>query len=181
MVKVFKILILCLFFVSCTKESKKDNCYLEINNKELSSQIKEYRHFVDSLNKGKVYVIVVYCSQINDSLNKYVITCCANAYSFTLQPYSFKCNVDNLDVFFVMVSSLVNSPDYGKTNLNFFKNNKDVLMEDVKKHFPNEYDYYLKNGDFTFKSIFEPELLYLTFKYNVLIKKTYKKGSYLDK
>jgi len=56
MVKTFKILLFVLLFTSCNsnKNNKNhENYYLEINNKELTQQIIEYKHFIDSLCQGE--------------------------------------------------------------------------------------------------------------------------------
>ena len=53
MVKTFKILLLVLLFTSCKNNKNHENYYLEINNKELTQQIIEYKHFIDSLCQGE--------------------------------------------------------------------------------------------------------------------------------
>ena len=121
MVRTFKILLLILLFTSCKGNKNQENYYLEINNKELTKQIIEYKHFIDSLSRGRSFVLTVYCFELNDSVNKYVITKVSSAFGLSDRSYHFKCKVADFEVFFIMVSGLVNSPDYGKTNLNFFK------------------------------------------------------------
>ena len=183
MVRTFKILLLVLLFTSCNSNKNHENhenYYLEINNKELTKQIIEYKHFIDSLCQGRSFVLTVYCCELNDSANKYVISKESSAFGFPINSYNFKCKVEDFDVLFIMVSGLVNSPDYGKTDLNFFKVKQPVILEDIKKYFPEEYKYFIKNGNFPPPDMFEPEILHLTFVRDKLVKKIYRRGSFKD-
>ena len=183
MVKTFKILLFVLLFTSCNsnKNNKNhENYYLEINNKELTKQIIEYKHFIDSLSQGRSFVLTVYCLEINDSVNKYVVSFISSAFGLSNHSYHFKCKVEDFDVLFIMVSGLVNSPDYGKTDLNFFKVKQPVILADIKKYFPEEYKDFIKYGNFPPPDMFEPEILHLTFVRDKLVKKIYRRGSFKD-
>ena len=180
MVRTFKILLLILLFTSCKSNKNNENYYLEINNKELIKQIIEYKHFIESLNQANSFVLKIYCLELNDSVNKYVISKESSAFGFSNNSYNFKCKVEDFDVLFIMVSGLVNSPDYGKTNLNFFKVKQSIILEDIKKYFPEDYKYFMKNGNFPPPDIFEPEILHLTFIRDKLVKKAYKRGYFRD-
>jgi len=180
MVRTFKILLLILLFTSCKSNKNNENYYLEINNKELIKQIIEYKHFIESLNQANSFVLKIYCLELNDSVNKYVISKESSAFGFLNNSYNFKCKVEDFDVLFIMVSGLVNSPDYGKTNLNFFKVKQSIILEDIKKYFPEDYKYFMKNGNFPPPDMFEPEILHLTFIRGKLVKKAYKRGYFRD-
>lgn len=176
MVKTIYIFALLLFSVSCTKNNNNFTYSNEINNIVLINNIIEYKHFVDSLRNGKSTLIRVFCSSTNEQKTEFVIQPIADAYNLTAIPYQFKCRINQFDVYFTLKSCLVNSPDYGKTDLNFFKTKNEVLLLDVKKYFPLEYDSFLKYGSFTPTIIFEPELLQLIFDKNKLVYKKYKRS-----
>ena len=178
---IIRTLTIFLLLTSCqVVKQQPDNYIIEINNKELSKQIVEYKHFIDSLSKGRPFVINVYCSEINDSVNKYIVDKTSSGFGFYSYPYHFKCKVNDFEVFFIMVSGLVNSPDYGKTDLNFFIVKQSIILEDLKNYFPEDYKCFMKNGNFPPPDLFEPEILHLTFVREKLVKKTYKRGSYRD-
>ena len=78
-------------------------------------------HFYRNNHQGRSFVLTVYCCELNDSTNKYVISHESSAFGLYNNSYHFKCKVEDFEVLFIMVSGLVNSPDYGKTDLNFLK------------------------------------------------------------
>lgn len=178
MAKIIKYLFTTVILLTACSETRKQqtDLYLEINNLELSGQIMEYKNYLDSTLSNKPYILRVSCFEINDSTSKYVISSDIQAYSFAMEPYHFKCKLNKTDVYFTMASGIVKSNDYGKTNNNFFKVSQNAIIEDVKKYFPKDYQYYLKYGQYPMNYIYDPELLYLTFIENRLVKKTYKRG-----
>ena len=177
MVKIIRILFLITVLTSCVKNKVEDNCYLEINNKELIQQIKEYKHFSDSINRGRPYVLNVSCYGPNDSTEKYTISSSIDAIGLISYPYHFICKVENYEVFFTMVSGNVESPYYVKTDRNFFKLKQNAILEYIKKYFPKDYEKYenyLKTGNFPCPDlIYEPESLHLKFINGRLVKKIF--------
>jgi len=176
-VKIIRVLVLITVLTSCVKNRVEDNCYLEINNKELIQQIKVYKNFSDSVNRGRPYILNVSCYGPNDSTEKYTISSSVDAIGLILYPYHFICKVENYEVFFTMVSGIVESPDYGKTDKNFFKIKQNFILEHIKKYFPKDYEKYenyLKTGHFPPPNlIYEPKQLHLSFINGRLVKKTY--------
>jgi len=171
------LIIILIFLVSC-KNCENNNTPIEINNPILLQQIREYKSYCDKINKGKAYIIRVYCREINDSTNKFVISNELNAIAFKMTPYHFKCKVDNFDVFFVMLSGIVENNSYTEKDKNFFRVNENVLLNDIKGYFPIAYKLYKKNNYFTFNYIHDPENLYLIFVHDKLIGKKLKRGMY---
>jgi len=175
---IFWILI-ALFLVACSKNSEKDETYLELNNKVLEREIIKYDKYIDSIST-KSYVIHVNCIEKNDSLTRYVIGAIDGTDILDMFPYHFICRVNNKDVFFTMHSGLV----YMGKNRNFFKLKSSEIERIMKKYFPEEYATHLQNkekekrGEIYIRtvSVFEPEMYYLTFNQDKLIDKEIKRG-----
>jgi len=179
MVKHVQIFVILIFLISC-KNVEINNSPIEINNPILLQKIQKYKSYTDKINNGKPYIIRVYCREINDSTNKFVITNELNAIAFKMTSYHFKCKVDNFEVFFVMLSGVVENNSYTEKDKNFFRVNEKVLLNDIKCHFPIAYKLYKKNGYFTFDFIHDPENLYLVFIHDKLVSEKFKRGMYSE-
>lgn len=175
----FFFILATLFIVSCSNQKEGNETYLEINNKVLEKEIIEYDKFIDST-VSKPYVINVYCIEKNDSITRYVIGAIDGLDILEIIPYHFICKINNKDVYFTMYSGLV----FGDKNHNFFKLKQTEIERIMKKHFPEEYSRYLINKEKEKKgeiyeivmSTFEPEMYYLTFNRDKLIKKEIRSG-----
>lgn len=159
--------------MSCTTEKKQNDVYLEINNKELEQQIIEYTEYTDSTTIIHPYVLNVYCLEINDSTNRYIIQGDIDPSIFKMIPYHFICKVGGRDVFFTMLSGIVKK-DWGKRN--FFNLKESAYVDFMKKYFPEDYKYYIENKEKKVQINYEPNLCYLTFVQDKLVKKEMRRG-----
>lgn len=168
--------------MSCSTGKRQDNTYLEINNKELERQIIEYASYTDSTMNNSTYILNVYCFEVNDSTSRYVISSDIEPKSMKDIPYHFICKVGERDVFFTMLAGVVRK-DWGKRN--FFILKESAYVDFVEKYFPEKYKEYL---EFERKKLagtpipeklldfYEPEMCYLTFVYDKLVKKEMRSG-----
>jgi len=180
-IKLFYFLLL-LLLCSCKSKHQQDDIFLEINNKELEKQIVEYKNQTDSLLGDKSYFLQVYCMEVNDSTNRYVITSEISEKMLDVLPYHFVCKVDGQDVYFTMLAGIerVHWPPH-----NFFKLKQSVYEQFMKKHFPENYKTYMDNkrkkaeGIEVYETMFdlyEPDMYYLTFVRDKLVKKESRSG-----
>lgn len=173
MVKKIIFLALVVLLISCNIVNKQSNVYLDLNNKQLEQQIINYSKYSDSLNKDRTYILRVYCSEVNDSTNRFVIESNIDIELIKMMPYHFICKVDGHEVFFTMLSGIVKK-DWGKRN--FFNLKQSSYLDLMKQYFPEEYKNYIKNEKTFPRVIYEPDLCYLTFINDKLVKKEMKRG-----
>lgn len=171
--KIMKFLVMMLIITSCTAEKKQDDVYLKINNKELEYQIIEYTKIVESEIKNRSFVITVYCAEVNDSTSRYMINGIIDPKMVKMIPYHFICKVGEHDVFFTMLPGIVKK-DSGKRN--FFDLKESAYSDFMEKYFPKDYKYYKENKQKEFQVMYEPDMCYLTFVYDKLVKKEMKSG-----
>jgi len=170
--KIIVFLVL-LLFVSCTKEKQQNVTFLEINNNALNKQILDYIQMVKLHNKERPFIIRVFCLSINDSTTRYVISSDIEPDMIKKMPYHFVCKVGKQDVFFTMLAGIVRK-DWGK--LNFFNLKNSEYKHFIKEHFPNDYELALKKRQKDHITLYEPEMCYLTFVYDKLVKKEMRRG-----
>ena len=73
----------------------------------LEDEIMAYTKIIESENKNESFVVNVYCTEINDSTNKYVINGIINPELIKMTPYHFICKIGERDVFFTMLAGIV--------------------------------------------------------------------------
>jgi hypothetical protein len=171
MVRNIYILILFLIFISCSQNYTAE--YLEISNSELKSQIIEYVNHTDSLLVKTPYSIDVCCMNVNDSTTRYVISSNIDSKTLRMFPYHFICKVNGRDIYFVMLAGIVKK-DWGKRN--FFNLKTTTKIEYMRKNFPEEYRKYKNKIDDGVFILYEPEMCYLTFIEDKLVKKEMRRG-----
>lgn len=169
---IFFILLLILCF-SCKNGNQNSEHILEINNKELEQQIVNYIKVAQSENKGCPFIIRVYCLNINDSITRYVINSEVEPENMKIEPYHFICKIGGRDVFFTMVAGLVKK-EWGKKH--FFYLRENAYTNFCKSYFPADYKLLVENKQKGYVILDEPEMYYLTFLYDKLIKLEIKRG-----
>lgn len=169
--RLIYIFLFILLLTSCNQNRNVD--YLEISNHELKSQIIDYIRHTDSSLVNEPYIINVCCMNINDSTTRYVISSDINTETLDMLPYHFVCKVNDRDIYFIMLAGIVKK-DWGKRN--FFQLKKATALEYMKKNFPEEYRMYVKKIDDGIFITYEPEMCYLTFIEDKLVKKEMRSG-----
>jgi len=129
---IIKIAMLVLIFSSCTKKSKKDYIYLEINNKQLEREIIEFTKIAKSPDKEDSIVIIVNYQHVNDSTMRFGIT---NCFDYESQPFHFVCEINGRDVYF-RDCDLENRINNMKKE--FFKLKKSTMDEITMKYYPSK-------------------------------------------
>ncbi len=172
--------------ISCTNRNETDktttdNCddYIQINNKTLEKEIVAYRNFIMSdfpLKKGDSIYVGVFVKNIDDSINRYIITPIDDQYFFKAFPPHLICKVQGHDTFFTFTAGY----SYDDKNA-VFRLKPDSFWKLTKKYFPKAYKTYKKKGYFGGFRIYEPKECYLTFINDSLINKTYEVGTSVNK
>lgn len=129
---LINIAILALIFSSCTKNSKKDCIYLEINNKQLEREIIEFTKIAKNPNKEDSIVVIVNYQHVNDSTMRFGIT---NCFSYDYEPFHFVCEINGRDVYF-KDCDLENRINNSKKE--FFKLKKSTKDEITNKYYPSK-------------------------------------------
>lgn len=168
--KVIINFILFVGLLSCN--SKDSSVYLELNNSELEREISIYMSNVKFKNEQNS-IIHVYCKDIDDSTSQYVIGAEIDPNMIKDMPYNFVCLVDNRKVFFTMLAG-IDKNYFGKNNMFILKN--DTYLEFVKNNFPKEYERIKHKKTDDVYLLYEPEMYYLTFTNNKLVKKEIRRG-----
>lgn len=167
---IFLFILICLF--SCIEKNRTNVYYLEIDNKELEEQIISYTKIIKSENKNNSFIIRVFCIEVNDSTTRYIINGESDPTLIKMWPYHFICKVGNENVFFTMLSGIVRR----RNEKNFFKLNKTSYLDFLKNYFPEDYKYQVKDIVKHSQLMYEPEMCYLTFMNNILVKKEMRRG-----
>lgn len=152
-----------MFSCSCKQEN---NSYLEINNEALKREIIDYYTEIKLIETDSLLPVVVY-RQINDSISNYYITVEHNVSNLNNYPFHFIIKLDDMDVFFVIEG--MNTSTFGGKN--FFKIKKETISTIAQKHFPKDYEYFLKNNEFNSFVLWEGKIRRLTFLKDSLISK----------
>ena len=173
MEKIIVAFVVMFFVSSCITNDKGKNVYLDINNKVLEQQIIEYEKYTESKNKNRSYILRIYCSEINDSTYRYIIEGIIDPELIKMMTYHFKCKIGEHEVFFTMLAGIVKK-DLGRRN--FFKIKTTAFVDFMQNYFPNDYKYYIENKGKEMQTIYEPEMCYLTFVQDKLVKKEMRKG-----
>lgn len=139
----------------------------------LEQQISDYIRTTELENKGRPFVIIVFCLNINDSTTRYVISSEINPEAVKMMPYHFVCKIGKRDVFFTMLAGIVRK-DWGKRN--FFNLKEEAYLEFMKKYFPNDYKLLKEKKQKGYIILYEPDMCYLTFVYDKLVKKEMRRG-----
>lgn len=139
MVKNILLICYCCIFISCNPQIKnfnnKVNYNWKLDNKDLKKQI---LLFLDSVNTPRIkdkFVKIVY-KKINDDLCEYSMEYCVNILSLVYEPPH---------LFFYLNNNLI---CIRINYLNDFSMSNESLNGIMKIHFPKQYAYYEKNGDY---------------------------------
>ncbi len=139
--KIIITLLTLFLLLSCIQQEKGKMEILEINNSELKKEISSFIQRLDTTLEYK-YVMWADCNEINDSVFEYLIYPNSTFGFLNVDPFHFVCSVDKRPVFFAMKSlSRVGceSP--------FFKLKQEVVMDLIKREFPEEYNDLMKLKD----------------------------------
>lgn len=137
----------------------------------LIAEIRAYTKFYKSIYNEKPFLINRYCIEVNHTTSRFVIDGKLEPEILKRNPYHFICKVDNCDVFFTMLSSLVQK-DCGKRN--FFALKENDYIKFIKEYLPG----YYKDPTLEQVTYFDDlELFYLTFVNGELVKKEIRTGA----
>ncbi len=160
--RILIVMIYFLAFVSCNPNinNARNNEMVtwELNNDQLKEQILFYIDSVNVPDMKNKFVYIEY-EAVNDSTYKYTLDYCFNAYSLIYSPPV---------LFFEVKGNLVCMSVNG---LNDFLIKRKPLIGVIKTRFPDQYEYYNKNGDFPPPITAREVLWELTFQNGKLIRK----------
>lgn len=171
---------------SCCRVEKKDDVEIHtdfvLQNDELEQAILEYqkRIFADNerrMAKGDSVYVSVYAKGINDSITRYVLFPVVDSNDLKFNAPFFTCMVGGHYVFFSFRGSRLGYKEKDR----ILKLKDEVYETQLKNFFPNEYILKSKKNGLHSVYLYEPENCYLTFLYDRLIDKTYKRGADFDK
>ena len=164
-------LISALLFVSCNRTKEYDiDTLVELNNPILEKEIISYNKSIKSSMGQQSYLIDVFCKEINDSVQRYVISSVVSIKHLDDFPCHFVCKVRDIPVLFTMMAGRDN---WNFKNKPFFRLNKKKRADMERSFFPG------KSNDSAF-SIYDPANVYLTFCNNRLVGKEVHQGLYRD-
>ena len=175
------ILILCMAFMSCNTEKRKDLdlCSFQIDNPELERAIIEYQSKLykensERISNGDSIYACVSSKDINDSIYRFVISPLVSISDMKFELPFYICKVNGHSVFFTANS--VHPNYFLKPPLFSMSDESFVLL--AKTFFPNEVDNSKEKDQKVY--LYETTNLYLTFKYDSLIGKKYQRGAWID-
>jgi hypothetical protein len=166
------VLFLVLVLVSSCKHEKQDYVYLELNNKELESEITKYIKFTE-VKENQPFIIQVFCMEVNDSTTRYVISSEIVPAMVKACPYHFVCKVAGRDIFFTMLAGISR---YNWIKGNFFKLKESSYLNFMQKNFPQDYKLYIQKKHKGYEVLYEPDMYYLTFVNEKIVKKEVRMG-----
>lgn len=134
-------MLVVFLFIACKQQEKEKSEFLEINNKELETEIDHFIQQLDTTVKYK-YVIWVECNEINDTVFEYSVYPNTTFAFLDVDPFHFICSVDKRPVFFA-IKSLSRA---GCENP-YFRLKKEVVMDLIKQNFPEEYNELIRKKD----------------------------------
>ena len=181
MVFVFMVLSSC----SRMEEKGDDDIHPEfvLNNADLEQAILEYqqRIFADNqkrMARGDSVYVNVFAKEINDSITRYILFPLVDHFSIECNAPYFVYKVGGHHVFFTFRGARLGY----KEKEHVHKLSEESYEAQLKKFFPNEYrEMHSSKHRLHSYYLYEPENCYLTFLYDSLIDKTYKRGADFDK
>ncbi len=187
MPQLYILVFLLAILSSCSRVEEKgdDDIHPEfvLNNADLEQAILEYqqRIFADNqkrMARGDSVYVNVFAKGINDSITRYILFPEANGYSLIFNTPYFVYKVGGHHVFFTFRGARFGY----KEKEHVHKLSEESYEAQLKKFFPNEYRE-MHSSKYRLHSyyLYEPENCYLTFLYDSLIDKTYKRGADFDK
>lgn len=172
---------------SCSrvKEKGDDDMHPEfvLNNADLEQAILEYqqRIFADNqkrMARGDSVYVNVFAKGINDSITRYILFPLVNHFSIECHAPFFVNKVGGHYVFFTFRGARFGYREKDQVH----KLSEESCETQFKKFFPNEYrEMHSSKHRLHSVYLYEPENCYLTFLYDSLIDKTYKRGADFDK
>lgn len=172
--KIVAFLSICLFFLSgCRHGTRPEECFLELNNKELEREITAFTEDKEKESGNRNFMVNVGCIDINDSIKRYILFYNSQGWVWRVSPFHFVCRVGGRDVLFTMVAA--NSyPEM------LFDMDEWAYMYYLKKYYPQEYEAQRTGGTWS-QSVYDGENYYLTFLNGKLIDKRISRGCHVDK
>ena len=172
---------------SCSRVEEKgdDDMHPEfvLNNADLEQAILEYqqRIFADNqkrMARGDSVYVNVFAKEINDSITRYILFPLVNSHGLKFRAPYFVNKVGGHYVFFTFRGAHLG---YGENDQVHILSEESYETQ-FKKFFPNEYrEMHSSKHRLHSVYLYEPENCYLTFLYDSLIDKTYKRGADIDK
>lgn len=184
---LFRMVFVFILLSSCSRVEEKgdDDMHpeFELNNADLEQAILEYqqRIFADNqkrMARGDSVYVSVFAKGINDSITRYILFPETNGYSLIFNTPYFVYKVGGHYVFFTFRGARFGY----KEKEHVHKLSEESYETQFKKFFPNEYrEMHSSKHRLHSVYLYEPENCYLTFLYDSLIDKTYKRGADFDK
>ena len=140
------------------------NNLVELDNPVLEDEIISYDKSLKSSMGQQPYMVDVFCREINDSVQRYVITSIVDVEFLDDFPFHFVCNVRGIPVLFTMMAGRDN---WNFRNKPFFKLNEEKKADMMRSLFSKIITY-------------DPTNVYLTFYDNKLVGKEVHQGLYRD-
>lgn len=131
--KILIILFTTFLLLACIQQEKGSIELMKINNEVLETEISRFFQRLDTTVEYN-YVMWVDCDEINDTVYEYYAYPNSTFGFLEVDPFHFVCTVDNRPVFFA-----VKGLSGVGCESQFFKLKQEVIMDLIKREFPEEY------------------------------------------
>lgn len=170
---ILSICLVCVISFYSYKEYKNDRDKYKgeyVLNKELERQIINYKKYICTVDKklieeGYSITFHVFHRELNDSLDRFAIMPFIDPRIMEENPYQSIINIDGTDVFFHF--AMFNNYRSNKTK--YIRLSDKSYASITKKYYPKMYESIKKYGYIYPEICYEQEILFLTFKNDLLI------------